>query len=85
MNTLKKRFQGHFYLIKHQKVEHEVPRHFNSPKHRGLHDVEIHVLQFINYDTKKDGTKSHRLKTEFDWIHRLRTQIPLGLNTIDTE
>ena len=85
MNTVKKRFQGHFYLIKHKKEDHEVSRHFNQKSHNGLDDVEIHVLWFIKHDAKKDYTKNIRLKYEFDWIHCLRTQIPLGLNTIDTE
>ena len=85
MNTVKKRFQGHFYLMKHKKEDHEVSRHFNQPDHKGLDDVEIHILWFINHDAKKDETKNIRLRYEFDWIHRLRTQIPLGLNTIDID
>ena len=85
MNTVKKRFQGHFYLIKHKKDDHEVSWHFNQKDHKGLDDVEIHVLWFINHDAKRDDTKNIRLKYEFDWIHCLRTQIPLGLNTIDNE
>ena len=84
-NSVKQRFQSHFYLIKHKKDDHEVARHFNQSGHRGLKDVEIHVLWFINHDARKDDTKNIRLKFEFDWIHCLRTQIPLGLNTIDTE
>ena len=30
MNTVKQRFQGHFYLVKHKKEDHEVSRHFNT-------------------------------------------------------
>ena len=85
MNSVKKRFQSHFYLIKHKKEEHEVSRHFNQEDHSGLDDIEIHVLWFINHDAKQNKTKTIRLKYEFDWIHCLRTQIPLGLNTIDNE
>ena len=85
MNSVKKRFQGHFYLIKHKKEDHEVARHFNQKDHKGLEDVEIHILWFINHDAKRDDTKNIRLKHEFDWIHCLHTQIQLGLNTIDTE
>ena len=84
-NSLNKHFQAHFYLIKHQKIEHEVPRHLNSGKHQGMKDVEIHVLSLINRDAKKDDTEGIRLHTELDWIHCLRTQIPLGLNTIDCD
>ena len=84
-NTLNKRFQAHFYLIKHNTNDHKIPRHFNMNLHRGIDDVEIHVLTLINHDVKNDDTKGIRLRTEFDWIHRLRTQIPMGLNTIDSE
>ena len=84
-NSLKERFQAHFYLIRHKKTDHEVARHFNTGSHRGIDDVQIHILTLINNDVKKEETKGIRLRTEFDWIHRLRTQIPLGLNTIDTD
>ena len=84
-NTLNKRFQSHFYLIRHMKNEHEVPRHFNTNGHRGIDDLEIHVLTLINNDVNKEQTKGIRLRLEFDWIHRQRSQIPLGLNTIDSD
>ena len=46
-NNLRQRFVSHSYLIGHKKLDHEVPRHFNAKDHRGIHDVEIHVLEFI--------------------------------------
>ena len=47
-NSVRQRFVSHFYLIGHKKTEHEVPRHFNSRDHQGIHDVEIHVLESRN-------------------------------------
>ena len=84
-NTLRQRFVAHFYLIGHKKTEHEVSRHFNAHDHRGIHDVEIHVLEFIKNDAQRPETKSLLLKAEYSWIQRLRTQIPLGMNTIDSD
>ena len=84
-NSVRQRFVSHFYLIGHKKTEHEVSRHFNSHDHRGIHDVEIHVLEFIKSDVQKPETRSYRLRSEYSWIQRLRTQIPLGMNTIDTD
>ena len=84
-NSLRQRFVSHFYLIGHKKNEHEVPRHFNAHDHRVIDDVEIHVLEFIKSDTQRPETKGIRLKSEYSWIQRLRTQIPLGKNTIDSD
>ena len=84
-NSLRQRFVSHFYLIGHKKNEHEVPRHFNAHDHRGIDDVEIHVLEFIKSDTQRPETKGIRLKSEYSWIQRLRTQIPQGMNTIDSD
>ena len=84
-NSLRQRFVSHFYLIGHKKLDHEVPRHFNAKNYRGIHDVDIHVLEFIKNDAQKPESKSLRLKTEYSWIQRLRTQIPLGMNTIDSD
>ena len=41
-NSVRQIFVSHFHLIGHNKTDHEVPRHFNTPGHRGIHDVEIH-------------------------------------------
>ena len=81
-NSLRQRFTSHFYLIVHKKTEHEVPRHLNSKEHRGIHDVEIDVLEFIKNDAQKPESKSLRLRTEYSWIQRLHSQIPLGMNKI---
>ena len=48
-----------------QKTEHKVPRHFNMTDHRGIHDVEIHVLEFIKSNVQKPETKTYRLRSEY--------------------
>ena len=82
-NSLKQRFQGHFYQVVHDVEKTEVSRHFNRNGHRGLEDVEIHVLDFIHLNITKKTTQEIRLGREFDWIHRLHCLIPKGLNSLD--
>ena len=83
-NSLKERFKSHFYQIKNDYRKTEVSRHFNREDHGGLEDVKIHILEFIHSKTERDVTKDSRLHREFDWIHRMRSQIPKGLNSIDS-
>ena len=56
-NTLKTRFQSHFYLIKHQKNEHEVPRHFNMKGHKHIHPV-VHTQQRRKRRNKGNQTQN---------------------------
>ena len=83
-NSLKERFKSHFYQISHDPKKTEVSRHFNRKDHSQLKDVQIHILEFIHSNTERAETKDKRLHREFDWIHRMRSQIPKGLNSIDT-
>ena len=82
-NSLKQRFQGHFYLDVHDVEKTELSRHFNQNGHQGLMDVEIHVLDFIHLSTTKNATQDIRSGREFDWIHCLHCIIPKGLNSLD--
>ena len=82
-NSLKQRFQCHFYQEVHDVEKTELSRHFNRNGHQGLTDVEIHVLDFIHLSTNKDATIDIRLGREFDWIHRLHCIIPKGFNSLD--
>ena len=83
-NSLKQRFQSHFYYIAHDAEKTEVSRHFNRDGHKGLDDVSIRVLEFIHHGPQSEGAVDTRLSKEFDWIHRIRSQIPLGMNAIDS-
>ena len=83
-NSLKERFKSHFYQIAHDREKTEVSRHFNQVTHEKLKDVEIHILEFVHASTERDNTKDKRTQLEFDWIHRMRSQIPKGLNSIDS-
>ena len=69
-------------LLLHQKTE--VSRHFNREGNKGLDDVSIHVLEFIHHGPQSEGAVDTHISKEFDRIHRLRSQIPLGMNAIDS-
>jgi hypothetical protein len=49
LRTIHERFQGHFYSITSTKnnIDTPVGRHFRQPDHKGLMDIEIHVLDII--------------------------------------
>ena len=61
-NSLRRSFVSHFYLIGHKKTEHEGPRHFNVTDHRGIHDVEIDVLEFIKSNCQKNRNQDLQTK-----------------------
>ncbi len=78
-----KRFQGHFTSIRSKDLSNDVGRHFNMGDHNGTCDIEIFVLDFIYAPPKTEFGLTLRLQIEFNWIHRLRTMLPCGINTKD--
>ena len=82
-NRLMDRFQAHFYNIGHNKQVSEIGKHFNKPDHHGLDDVEIHILDFIHAYPEGRRSKHLRDLIEYNWIQRLHTNAPTGLNFMD--
>ena len=82
-DTLHKRFGAHAGSIGRRNLKEDIGRHFNLPEHEGLKDMEIHILDFIHAHPKSSEGLTLRLQIEFNWIQRLRTMLPLGLNTKD--
>ena len=82
-NRLMDRFQAHFYNIAYNKPGSEIGKHFNLPDHKGLDDVEIHIVDFIHAHPMGRKSKYLRDLVEFNWIQRLHTNAPQGLNTMD--
>ena len=82
-NRLMDRFQSHFYNIGHNKPGSVIGKHFNSNGHQSLSDVEIHILDFIH--AHPAGTRSKKLRDliEYNWIQRMHTNAPTGLNIMD--
>ena len=77
------RFQGHFYNVSKKSTDHSVGRHFNESCHHGIEDIEIHILDFIHQSPESAGAAYLRDKIEMNWIHRLKTPSPMGLNVLD--
>ena len=82
-NRLLDRFQAHFNNILYNKPKSEIGKHFNLPDHKGLEDVEIHVVDFIHAHPMSQRSKHLRDLIEFNWIKRMHSNAPLGLNTMD--
>ena len=77
------RFQDHFYKIDKKVLSSDIGQHFNSPGHRGLLDLEMHIVDFIHCAPESEIARRLRYGIEKNWIFRLRTLIPEGLNLID--
>ena len=82
-NTLMTRMQGHFAAIKRRDCSQDTGKHFNLPRHHGLADVQISVLDFIYAPVKADFAHDLRLEVEYNWIHTLRTTLPQDLNSME--
>ena len=74
------RFQGHFYNITSKNTKDTIGQHFNQPDHHGLHDVEIHIVDFVHTHPLSPNACGVRRTIERNWQHRLRTNAPQGLN-----
>ena len=54
--------------------------HFRTPPHQGILDVEIHIVDFIHAALLSVKAGKLRNLIEFNWIQRLHTNAPVGLN-----
>jgi hypothetical protein len=66
-----------------RRISDTIGRHFNSAQHNGLEDTSIHIVEFIHTPPDHKLAKATRLEKESNWIHRLRTVSPMGLNIKD--
>ncbi len=79
------RIQAHFNTIqsKDPKQQTDISRHFKQADHHGRDDVTVHILDFIYAFPDTPRAALLRDETEFRWMHRLRSQLPMGINTMD--
>ena len=82
-NSIAQRFYAHFHNVRHHKTTDGVGMHFSRSDHHGTRDFKISVLEFIKLPPQSEAAKNLRLKIEKNWIHKLRTPAPLGLNIFD--
>ena len=73
----------HFRNIRQKCRTHIVGRHYNSHDHNGLDDVLVHVLDFAHAHPDSQIASTVRDTVEKQWIYRLRSQTPIGLNLFD--
>ena len=73
----------HFTKIRTAKLDTDMGLHYNSNNHQKLDDVEITVVDFIYSHPKSAYAEKLRNKIEKDWISKLRTQVPFGMNLAD--
>ena len=81
---IKDRMREHLYGIKKQK-DTDVSYHFNTNGHKGKHDMKVYILDFIFAHPESTRSKSLRHKIEFNWIQRLQTVAPKGMNVLDNQ
>ena len=77
------RFYRHIGNIKNKIMNTDIGAHYNSDGHQGLKDVDVHIVEFINKNPHSDYAQKLRNKLERNWMLKLRTQVPHGLNLID--
>ena len=77
------RMREHFLSITKQDTNYILGAHFSSNNHNGLTDVTIHEVDFIHLPADSPKAKVLRDRIELNWIHRLSTALPFGLNAMD--
>ena len=82
-NTLHEHFRAHSGSIGRKSLSEDVGRHFITDSHIGLKDMIISIVDFIHVHPKSEHGITLRLQIEFNWIQRLRTMLPMGVNTKD--
>jgi len=82
-NRLMDRFVKHWYNIKTCNIQDPIGRHFSKPGHNGICNVKIHILDFIYADPRTTVSTKLRNRIERNWMHRLRSILPYGLNAME--
>ena len=82
---IKFRMGEHLRSIRNKTWKNDVPTHFNKCDHNGVDDVQLHILDFIYAHPESKRAAQLRNKIEQNWIHRLRTVSPQGMNTMDNK
>ena len=79
---IKDRLREHLYNIKKEVHPSDVSYHFNLEGH-GIENLEVYIVDFIYDHPESKRAQKLRNTIEFNWIHRLQSNAPKGLNTLD--
>jgi hypothetical protein len=66
--------------MSHPKIWMTLLADTSTVHHQGMVDFDIHIVDFVHNTPDSDQALQMRLKVESNWIHRLRTPAPMGLN-----
>ena len=81
---IKDRMREHFYNI-NKKSGSDVAQHFNDENHKGIDDVQVYILDYIYKHPDSQRAKKLRHSIEYNWIQRLKSQAPKGMNIMDNK
>ena len=82
--TFHLRLYEHFRDIQKLDLSKPLGRHFTLPNHTpDVNHITSHILAFITKPSNTSAAQQMRLKFEREWIYRLRTNLPHGLNAMD--
>ena len=82
--TFHVRLYEHFKDVQNKDSTKPRGRHFTLPNHSpNVHHITSHILAFITKPSNTSAALQMRLKFEREWIYRLRTNLPHGLNAMD--
>ena len=77
---LRERFVNHFGNINNRRLNDPIGRHFLSPGHTGKKTLIIHIVGFIPAPHNSRIGKTLRDNLEREWMYKLQTIAPQGLN-----
>ena len=78
--SLKTRINNHRSTIRTEKLFLPVPSHMKTHGDTQNPQLEIHILEYIKFATDSLRAKQSRDLTERDWMARLNTLVPHGMN-----
>ena len=82
--TFRERLYEHFRNIRNANNDDPIGRHFTDLHHTGeVKQVKTFILAFITPPSHTADATQLRLRVENEWIYRLRSSLPLGLNSMD--
>ena len=82
--TFHLRLYEHFRDIQKLDLSKPLGRHSTLPNHTpDVNHITSHILAFITKPSNTSAAQQMRLKFEREWIYRLRTNLPHGLNAMD--
>ena len=73
----------HFSDINKKDPTKPLGSHFGRRNHPSTEVLEIYVLKFIKNAPDSQSGQIERDIHETQWIHRLKTSLPFGLNSMD--